>query len=421
MSIKINLDKIPYEKRQQIDKELEVKIENKFCPQPKYIIPYKIIDDDIIIPFSYAARQIKIKRPNRELFGKIEIDFNTSLRKEQEVVVSEATKILSKKGSVIISCYTGFGKTISAIHLACKIKFKTLVIVNKIILIKQWEESIKTFCSEDVIIQNLTAKSTKKDADFYIINAQNIAKMGNDFFNDIGLVIVDEAHLIMAETLSKSLHYIQPRYLLGLTATPYRPDGLNSLLNFYFGEDKIIRKLQREHIVYKVETGFKPNIEYTANNKVNWGAILDSQANDEERNELIIEILKYFKDRNFLVLTKRISQGDYLIERLKQENEKVTSLLGSNQEFDTEARILIGTNSKIGTGFDHKKLDALLLAADVEEYFIQYLGRIFRTKEGVPIVVDLVDNNNILIKHWLTRRDTYIDHGGKIKTTLFKK
>jgi len=420
MSIKINLDKIPYEKRLQIDKELEIKIENKFCPQPRYIIPYKVIDDDIILPFSYAARQIQIKRPHRELFGKIEIDFNTSLREEQEVVVSEATKILSKKGSVIISCYTGFGKTISAIYLACKIKFKTLIVVNKIILIKQWEESIKTFCSDNVIIQKLTVKSTKEDADFYIMNAQNIEKMGKDFFNDIGLVIVDEAHLIMAETLSKSLQYVQPRYLLGLTATPYRPDGLNSLLNFYFGDDKIIRKLQREHIVYKVETGFKPTIEYTTNNKVNWGSILDSQANDEERNELIIDILKYFNDRNFLVLTKRISQGEYLIERLKQENEKVTSLLGSNQEFDSEARILIGTNSKVGTGFDHKKLDALLLAADVEEYFIQYLGRIFRTKEGVPIVVDLVDDNNILLKHWLTRRGIYLEHGGRVKSLVLK-
>ena len=420
MSIKINLDKIPYEKRLQIDKELEIKIENKFCPQPRYIIPYKVIDDDIILPFSYAARQIQIKRPHRELFGKIEIDFNTSLREEQEVVVSEATKILSKKGSVIISCYTGFGKTISAIYLACKIKFKTLIVVNKIILIKQWEESIKTFCSDNVIIQKLTVKSNKEDADFYIMNAQNIEKMGKDFFNDIGLVIVDEANLIMAETLSKSLQYVQPRYLLGLTATPYRPDGLNSLLNFYFGDDKIIRKLQREHIVYKVETGFKPTIEYTTNNKVNWGSILDSQANDEERNELIIDILKYFNDRNFLVLTKRISQGEYLIERLKQENEKVTSLLGSNQEFDSEARILIGTNSKVGTGFDHKKLDALLLAADVEEYFIQYLGRIFRTKEGVPIVVDLVDDNNILLKHWLTRRGIYLEHGGRVKSLVLK-
>ena len=95
--------------------------------------------------------------------------------------------------------------------------------------------------------------------------------------------------------------------------------------------------------------------------------------------------------------------------------------MGSNQEFDSEARILIGTNSKVGTGFDHKKLDALLLAADVEEYFIQYLGRIFRTKEGVPIVVDLVDDNNILLKHWLTRRGIYLEHGGRVKSLMLNK
>ncbi len=415
MSLKIDVEKISYENRLKIDTELEIKIESKFCPQPRFFYPYEILDDNtLILPFAYAYRNIGIKRPIREKLESIQVKFNAALRPEQEVVVSEAIKFLSKKGSIIISCFVGFGKSISAIYLACKIGFKTLIIVNKLILIKQWEESIRQFCSDDVKIQKLTTKSKKKEADFYIMNAQNIEKMGKDFFKDIGNVIVDECHLIMAETLSKSLQYVQPRYLIGLSATPYRPDGLNNLLSLYFGPDKIIRKLQREHIVYKVDTGFTPPIEYTAQKKVNWGALLDSQANNEDRNKIIVEIIKHFKDRNFLVLTKRISQGEYILERLKQENESVTSLLGNNQEFDDKARILIGTNSKVGTGFDHKKLDALLLAADVEEYFIQYLGRVFRTQDSIPIIIDLVDKNNILNKHWLTRRNVYKDHGGKI-------
>jgi|TARA_B110000259_G_scaffold188246_1_gene245902 superfamily II DNA or RNA helicase len=414
MSLIINIENIPYEKRIKIDKELEIKLENKFCPQPRFIYPYELLDSDIILPFSYAFRHIKINRPERKQLDSINITFNTDLRDEQKKVVSESTKLLSKKGSVIISCFTGFGKTICSIYLACKIGLKTLIIVNKIILIKQWEESIQQFCSENVSVQKLTSKSNKKESDFYIINAQNVEKMGRDFFNDIGLVIVDEAHLIMAERLSKSLQYVHPRYLIGLTATPYRPDGLNLLLDFYFGPDKIIRKLFRDHLVYKVDTGFKPPIEYTTNNKVNWGALLDAQANNEERNNLIIEIIKHFKDRNFLVLTKRISQGEYLLKKLRCENESVTSLLGNNQEFDKNARILIGTNSKVGTGFDHKKLDALLLAADVEEYFIQYLGRVFRTQDGIPLIIDLIDKNNILNKHWLTRKGVYKEHGGTI-------
>ena len=72
---------------------------------------------------------------------------------------------------------------------------------------KQWEESIKKFCP-DATIQRLTAKSKKKDCDFYIMNAQNVEKKGVDFWTDIGLVVVDEAHMIMAETLSKSLQFI---------------------------------------------------------------------------------------------------------------------------------------------------------------------------------------------------------------------
>ena len=103
------------------------------------------------------------------------------------------------------------------------------------------------------------------------------------------------------------------------------------------------------------------------------------------------------------------------MEKLTEMGESVTSLLGDQQEYDEGARILIGTNSKIGTGFDHARLDTLLLAADVEEYFIQYLGRIFRRPDVEPIIFDLVDKNSILKKHFSTRKSIYIESGGKIK------
>lgn len=415
MSLCTNVDLLPWETRQKIHEDLEIKIESKFgMAPPKYIYPFEIVGDNIKLPFAYATQILKLKRPNREDFPPIEVKFVGKLRPEQQEVRKEAIKHLSKSGSIILSMYTGFGKTAGAINLAVGIKFKTLVIVNKLILMKQWEEGILRFCPS-ANVQRLTAQSKKKDCDFYIMNAQNVEKMGNNFFNDIGTVIIDESHLIMAETLSRSLQYVRPRYLIGLTATPYRPDGLDKLLSLYFGNYKIIRKLWREHTAYKVCTGFKPLIEYGQNGRVNWGVVLDSQANDMDRNELVIKLLKYFKDRNILVLTKRISQGEYLIQRLTEDGEDVTSLIGNNQEFEVTSRILVGTSSKVGTGFDHPKLDALLLAGDVEEYFIQYLGRVFRTKEVVPIIIDLVDNYSVLDKHYQTRRKIYQDHGGTVK------
>jgi superfamily II DNA or RNA helicase len=114
-------------------------------------------------------------------------------------------------------------------------------------------------------------------------------------------------------------------------------------------------------------------------------------------------------------LVKRGEQGKYIVDELVKQGENVTDLIGSNQDFDRDARILVGTCQKVGVGFDHAKLDALLLATDVEEYFVQYLGRVFRTKDTEPIIFDFVDNNSILFKHFNTRRKVYQEHGGTVK------
>ena len=155
---------------------------------------------------------------------------------------------------------------------------------------------------------------------------------------------------------------------------------------------------------------FERNIQ----GRINWASILDAQSKNEYRNNLIIKIIQKFSNRIFLVLVKRVEQGIYLKNELEKNGESVTDLIGSKQEFDKDARILIGTCQKVGVGFDHARLDTLLLATDLEEYFIQYLGRIFRRKDIDPIVFDIVDNNSILTKHFNSRKKVYQEHGGII-------
>jgi superfamily II DNA or RNA helicase len=414
MSIKILIDDLPQER--SVDDDLEIIIENKFgLGAPKYVYPYRANGGYVYVPFSYGIKILREKPPKRETFHSLtpDIEFSGTLREEQNNVRKEALTILSKSNSIILSMPCGFGKTACAINLAVKIKLCTLVIVNKLVLIKQWKESLEKFipgCSICV----LTPKGIRKDCDFYLINASNAEKIGPEYLSRVGLVIVDEAHNIMAEMLARSMQYITPRYCIGLTATPYRPDGLDILLDMYFSPQKIIRTLHRPHTIYKVSTGFKPKVEKTRDGRVNWGSILDQQAMSPERNKLIIRIILDHPDRNFLILVKRIEQGNLLSDTLSQEGVSVTDLLGSNQEFDPDARVLVGTCQKVGVGFDHPKLNALLLASDIEEYFIQYLGRVFRSQEVEPIVFDLVDDNSILNKHFNTRKNTYKSVGGVI-------
>ena len=415
MSVKKNLNELSDKEKHKVDKELTIKLKSPIRNvPPKIIVTYNVDDsDDVILPFAYGISNFNLKktRPKREDLPNANIEFTGELRQEQVIVKNEIVRDLNKTGSGCISAYPGFGKTCMAINIACTIKLKTLIIVNKIVLIKQWEESINLF-SPGATIQKVKPKAKLEDCDFYIINAQNVEKMGLEFFSQIGLCVVDEMHMIMAETLSRSLHYIFPRYLLGLSATPYRPDDLDILIAYYFGNNKVIRELHREHHVYVIETGITYKIEKTIDGRLNWGNLLDQQSEHEERNQTIIDIVRKFNTRNFLILVKRVKQGKILKKILEELGEDVTSLLGSSQEFNKESRILIGTCQKVGVGFDHKKLDALLLATDIEEYFIQYLGRVFRTRDKIPIVFDLVDDQQTLKRHYNTRKDTYLKHGG---------
>jgi superfamily II DNA or RNA helicase len=430
---------------QKLQKDLTIKIEPGSFYQKNYqkgIQPAKIIyvfsvNDKVDsrpcnIPFYYglnlaSKKSIEIERPSRKKLGTIHYNFIGSLRDEQKKCRDQALTLLQLHKSVILSCYTGFGKTVTAINMASKIKLKTFIVVPKKTLLGQWESEIKQFLPQAhvVVIEPNKIKNMSDDVlddspDFCIINACNIHKINKDFLKFYGFVIVDEAHLCMTEKLSENLLCLTPRYLLGITATPYREDGYNSLFDLFFGQEKVKYALNKKHTVYKVKTGFAPNMDKylkfgpNYKSKVDWNSILDEQSKDEKRNQIIINIVRQFKERVFLILVKRVEHGNYLLSQLEQLGEKVTSLLGKQQEFDKDARILIGTNSKIGTGFDHPKLDTLLAAADMVSYYIQFIGRVMRRKDVEPIIFDLVDSHPTLKKHFDKRSKVYEKHGGEI-------
>ena len=438
MSVRIPLENLTLAERTQITKKLRFNKKeteyNKFKPAATIyaydIEEYESKNDEqtgyVYLPFWWGLKNITAaKRPERSVFSETNVRFSGSLRPLQKEVQTEALKLLNRNGSCILSLYTGAGKTITSINIATHTKLKTLILCHRIVLIDQWKKSIEKVCP-DAKIQILKGTDKKaKDAldesnDFFIMNALNVAKKGHTYFDCIGTVIVDEVHVMGTEKLSESFSYIQPRYLIGLSATPYRSDGMDALLEVYFGKDKIFRKLYHKHYVYKVKTTFVPEFQLGRNGKIDWNSLIESQTSDQNRNELIVRICRFFKNRTFLILSKRISQVMWLVDRFKELGESVTSLVGVQKKCDFDSRILIATVQKAGVGFDHPKLDSLVIASDVEEYFIQYLGRIFRREDSEPLVFDILDDNQILAKHYRTRQKIYREHGGDVKPFTFK-
>ena len=423
MSISTKIEDLTDDQRENVIKDLCIEIEDTkkkyFGPKTKKIYAYLLTTSHIYTPFYYSIKTLGKTRNARSSYSSINCIFTGALRDEQKVALKEGKALLNTNGCCIMSMYPGFGKTISAIKLACDIKLKTLIIVNKIILMDQWITSINDFCNSATIISNL--KNNKKNltnfkpSDFIIMNAINIVKFPSSFYADIGFVVIDECHQILTETLSRSLELLSPRYLIGLSATAFRYDPLDKLFNLYFGPEKVLRSMHKKHTVFLVKTGVHPLVEFDRRGKLNWSLLIDSLSMDQARNKFIIDIILKHKDRNFLVLVKRIAQGHYLENKLKEENENVGSLVGSNQIFDRNVRILIGTTGRLGTGFDFTKINSLIFASDIKNYFLQYLGRCFRCPEVEPFIFDLLDENHILKSHFFKRKDQYIQCGGSLK------
>lgn len=429
MSILATIDQVDEKMEQQIIDEVYVKkIEgNQFMnfgnfggkKKETIVRPYRMNDENTIsLPFRWALDHIEnISRPERKDLKAIDTTFTSSLRAVQKEIKDDCISALNKKGCILISLYPGAGKTCLSIYLASKIGLKTLFICHRIVLIEQWKKAIERFIDQPRIGIVKPEKNIKKlektlDNDFLIVNAQNVKKLGATAFKDVGLVVIDEIHAIMAESLSECLYHVYPRYMIGLSATPQRPDGLDKLLDFYFGENnKIVRELYHPHIVYRINT----SIEYEEDSKTQWNAMITSQCMNRARNDLIVDVIAHFKERCFLVLCKRVDQAKYIASRLEEQKENVSVMTEDVNEFDENSRIIVSSIQKTGVGFSFDKLDALILASDVEEYFIQYLARVMRTEQVKPIVFDLVDPHKSLKKHFTERKKVYLKSGGVIK------
>lgn len=363
---------------------------------------------DICVPFAFGkAQHNKIQAPIPRPLATFPT-FRGQLRVEQEAVFRQAKLMLATRNYCMISCYTGFGKTITTLALACACRFKTVIVCHRTCLYQQWLNSIKEFTNGPRVVR--LPDQQDDDYDFGIINISSIHKWSR--IPDDLLLITDETHLLLSEKRSMNLLSIRPRKLLGLTATPYRPDELHVLFKLFFGTNYIYKPLFKVHNVYQVNTNLTIGNRYIYG-KLDWNYVLEQQCDNDERNRLLVAIVRAFpKNRTWLILVKRKRHAAYL-ETLFGSEFKVSLLIGTRQSYDTQCNILIGTVGKIGTGFDFPTLDSLLIATDMVEYYIQFLGRVMRTRR-VPIVVDVVDSHSILQAHFAKRKKVYLQHGGRM-------
>lgn len=378
---------------------------------------YTLSDDKsrVLVPFGFAHTLFDglLHEPPQL---QSHMDFTSTLRPEQDTVAASVlSQLKSSEPAVVMACPPGFGKTITSILVACQLKVKTLIVVNKLLLAHQWISALHTFVPS-AVVQFLKPKMPLDPrAQFIVVNAVNIDKFEKGTYDRLQLLIVDELHQIITKKLAINLLRITPRYVLGLSATPYRFDDYHKAIAWFFGSQCLRKDLLKSHRVKYIETNFVPTIKTRLNGKLDWNTVLNSQAENQPRNQLIVDTVIQYPSRTWLILVKRVHHARLLQKMFADKNIAVETLVQHQLSFDKTVKILIGTTNKLGVGFDHAAIDSLFIAADVKNYFVQFLGRCMRRPDCVPLVIDMVDNFFSSRKHFDERLKVYVHHGGVVE------
>lgn len=338
-------------------------------------------------------------------------DFNSVA---QKAAFDDMLTHLAQQRVCILSLRVGGGKTFVAIRSAAHIGLKTLIITptSKKELQPQWGAEITRFIPA-ARVQFLQPKTTiDTTADIFIASSHTVYKIGAKL-SFIPFVIVDELHLVLSAQGYKCLLHIQPHYLLGVSATPYRLDGTNEMIELFFGTNQVTCELQADYEVNVIFTPFEYTLEKSKNGRINWKAVLSQQADNDARNNLIADIIVSNQRVKFLVLCKRVSQIKTLTDKCHARGLEVQAVWGDLSPVRDD-RSLIGSIQKLGVGFSDSTFSALIIAADAKNYYIQYLGRVLRRPDARPVIYDIVDNCFILFNHYREREQVYIDSGARI-------
>ena len=323
----------------------------------------------------------------------------------------EAVELALQNWRGIINFATGLGKTLTAVHLVKKLKRKTLIVVPSDSIAKQFYKELSEAFGENRV--GFYGGGKKKIKDITVGIAASVVKY-SDEFKDLGCIIFDEVHHIAASTfyeIATNLGDVGRIY--GLTATDYRSDGKDIMINAGCGDIIINRDVKwgiennwlakPKFIVTEVQTQ-GADIGYDKLKNYKEHVLNDKTMRDQIQND----IQNYMnQDKSVLCLVAEVSHGEELSKQLgvpfaqgkDKKSQQYVEDLNSGK-----IRGLIGTGGKIGEGSDTQRVDVLVLANFMASKgpVIQAVGRglrIYDTK-STCIVLDYIPmGSKMLTRH----------------------
>jgi superfamily II DNA or RNA helicase len=362
-----------------------------------------------------AVNKISLNIQDKRFAGnKVEFNFCGDLSDEQD---KACRKLLEHETGIFVAP-PGIGKTVVGIRLSVLRGINTLVLVHRKPLLEQWRTQIASFLGMPV--KEIGQIGGGRDRATNVIDVamlQSLDKEGgiDSRIKNYGQIIADECRHISAFSFERIMMEANAKYIIGLTATPYRRDGHQPIITMQCGpirykitsQKNSTESLLRYRLITRITNFFCP---WSDEDKIHnlWPLLIA----DEERNQLIFnDILNALEEkRSPIVLTERKEHLETLKQKLQNFVKNIIVLHGGMKTTvrkemitklaeipDTEERLIIATGQYIGEGFDNPRLDTLFLAMpfSFKGKMVQYAGRLHRKYRGKTEirVYDYVDAN----------------------------
>lgn len=412
----IPIARIPRGDRKRIADDLRVTSRYNNAEDDKPIKFWRKRDELLGMPVAYGiklAKQLGITLVDNRATGKTVTYKNTPIARsaQQEDFFYTLSAQVSSKCNVFAVAPTGSGKTIAALKVIHSLSTTALIIVPSISLAYQWRDRISEFLglpeSKIGILKGGKCHNWKsKSIVVAVVHSLCKGKMGADFHRHFGIAIWDEAHRMASTWFSKSLLQVVAKYRLALTATPNRKDGRTKLLHLAFDQpnDEVTGNELRALpcIAYVVNTDCTVKSPSWGNTTMKLGKLMSSVAADSKRNSLIVEIVSkgYSKGKNILVLSDRIEQLKYLMQKLANRipKEDMGLFISATSEKQQEhikqhCKVIFATYGMMKEGQDVPRLDMGIDATPRSEGN-QAVGRVRREFAGksMSIWITLFDS-----------------------------
>ena len=380
---------------------------------PKYLKGYEESSEFLTLPrglkeklFEYLNYNlVKYKIIDNRVFEKIETKrILFTLRAEQE----DAIKEILKYDSSICVAPPGFGKTLIGAKIFEQRAVKTLIIVNKNMLLDQWiSRFVDYFGYKKSDIGFLGKSQNRLNGNIDIATMQSLNNIP-ELVENYTQVIVDECHHIPALTFEQIVKNFKGKYILGLSATPNRKDELDPILYQQLGNISYEYKKPKTHTnrLLVIKTEFTSSAD-------NYAAIINELVSNEDRNRQIVETIKEHQNRKILLLSDRIEHLNLLENILKEQNIDFVSVHGSqnkkeqveNMQKVKTSSLILATSSFFGEGIDFPHLNTIIFATPISFYgrLIQYLGRIGRGNQEC-LAIDFLDSKNAMLNSTYKKR-----------------